>query len=71
MSAIDFDDTQYQFSHGRTPRGYGTWAFSQTRKCDDPMWVPPMHYRDAKVWIKAYVREKYGKDASGTLYVCP
>ena len=23
-----FDTTQYQFSHGRKPRGQGQWAFS-------------------------------------------
>jgi hypothetical protein len=67
---IDFDDTMYIFTHGHAPRGHGGWAFSMKRNGDDPIWCPPMMYRDAKVWIKAHVREKHGKDATGTLYVC-
>lgn len=69
--SIDFDDTMYVFTHGHAPHGRGGWAFSTNKKMLDPVWVPgSMLYSDAKVWIRAYMREKYGRDADGTLYVC-
>lgn len=27
---IEFQTTQYEFSHGKKPRGFGTWAFQIT-----------------------------------------
>lgn len=69
---IDFDDTQYIFTHGRAPRGYGSWAFSLSRKCDNPIWAPQMNYSDAKVWMRAWVRKNYPDTNAlqGTVYVC-
>ena len=29
---IRFNDSEYQFSHGKTPRGRGSWAFSVSRE---------------------------------------
>jgi hypothetical protein len=29
MTAKTFDTTEYEFSHGHKPRGYGSWAFAR------------------------------------------
>lgn len=73
--AIDFDTTQFEFSHGRAPKGYGSWAFGTTRNPDvmdsAKCWFTPgaMAYADAKKWAKAKAVQTFGKGASGTLYV--
>lgn len=39
MSAIEVRTTQYQFSHGHTPRGRGLWAFVLRSKAGtDTFW---------------------------------
>ena len=30
MARIEIDTHDYERSHGKTPRGYGSWAFSAT-----------------------------------------
>lgn len=38
---VEFNTTEFQFSHGRTPRGVGAWAFSFVRhpEMDEMVWV--------------------------------
>lgn len=38
---IQFDTTSYQFSHGKYPRGYGSWIFA-----------PAGHENDQAEWIE-------------------
>lgn len=47
---IRFDTTEYQASHGKTPRGDGQWAF-YLHRCDEmtTVFTPfPMTYTAAK-----------------------
>ena len=39
--AVEFNTTDYVFSHGRAPRGVGAWAFSFVRhpEMDQMFWV--------------------------------
>lgn len=54
---INFNTTQYEFSHGRKPRGYGGWAFVVTEGSPEPVWAPgSMTFADAKRWVTAHVR---------------
>lgn len=73
---IDFETAPYVRSHGKEPRGRGSWAFSIIERPDvnDPnaiLWSPAMTYTKAKAWAVAQIRERYGKDSSGTLFVQP
>lgn len=47
MSAAIFDTTEYESSHGRAPRGRGSWAFipgaPRHYAMDDVVWVPGSH----------------------------
>lgn len=46
---IQFVDTLYQFSHGHTPRGRGSWAFAFDRDGGRYFFVPgSMTFTDAK-----------------------
>jgi hypothetical protein len=58
-----FITDEYEFSHGRTPRGRGSWAFSIHRNPDvmgnDILWSPSMTYADAKRWAKAEAAKRW------------
>jgi hypothetical protein len=43
---VYFRTTEFIFSHGKSPRGHGAWAF----EFDDgqQFWLTPMLYSDAK-----------------------
>ena len=54
---ITFSTREYEFSHGRKPRGRGGWAFT----FDDSekiIWTIPssMTYADARKWARDYAR---------------
>lgn len=53
---IEFNDTQYQFSHGRTPRGRGSWAF-EIRGLDGIHFSPSMTYGEAKRWMREQAKQ--------------
>ena len=48
------------------PRGRGTWAFdlvdSSCKRTIETVLTPSLTYSDAKVWIKAYVRENWADE---------
>jgi len=58
-----FRDNDYFKSHGKTPKGWGSWAFDLSVEYGDgewgerpePMFSPSMTYTDAKKWAKAEV----------------
>lgn len=64
---IDIDDSPFVRSHMRAPRGRGSWAFSlQPSPSDvvkDVQFTPSMTYADAKVWIKAWLRQQQAAGA--------
>lgn len=53
---VEFNDTQYRFSHGRTPRGRGSWAF-EINGIDGIQFSPSMTYAEAKRWMIGQARE--------------
>ena len=72
--SLTFDTTEYRFSHGKEPRGRGSWAFAPYRDlpADHPLlfFTPSMTYAEAK----RYAREKAtGPMFAGfrVLYVLP
>lgn len=71
---VEFDTTQYQFSHGRQPKGRGSWAFFFDKKMQgEAFWTPGnTSYSEAKRLVKEEVARRYGKDHEpGTVYVGP
>ena len=58
MSAVRVEVVDYVRSHGKTPRGYGSWAFAFDRHAtvDDMHWEHQSTYADAKA--KAVVAAK-------------
>lgn len=50
---IQIDTTEYEFAHGRKPRGTGTWAFFFDAD-KIPWWMPDATYAEAK---KAAIKE--------------
>lgn len=68
---VEFDTREYEFSHGKSPRGRGTWAFFPTRQCDvmDAMWSPSMTYAEAKRWAKDQAQTRWSGRDHVTLFV--
>jgi hypothetical protein len=57
----EVDTTVYEFSHGKKPRGFGSWAFSFNKK-DVPhtemLWVNQSTYGDALKQAKAEAKKR-------------
>lgn len=71
MARIEFNTTAYEFSHGHTPRGRGSWAFSIFRNpvAGQIYWATPnLTYRDAQAEARQYFSEFNGVQ---TVYVLP
>ena len=50
-----FDTREFEFSHGRKPRGEGVWAFmpmDHATEDDEFMFSPTMTFSEAKRWAK-------------------
>jgi len=59
---IEFNTYTFQASHGKAPRGRGSWAFSLDRAGRDHLiFSPSMTYGEAKRWA----REEYKRLAAG------
>lgn len=54
--AIEFNTREYEFSHGKQPRGYGQWAFFFDSD-PEPFWATGS-YAEAKKMAKAYAVSK-------------
>ena len=46
---IEFNTRSYVMSHGREPRGYGSWAFDLG---NGPVFAPASTYTAAKKWAR-------------------
>ena len=68
---FDFDTREYSFSHGKEPRGYGSWAFEFEGK--EPVWAPTSTHADAKRWVRQHIRSVAPADYAGDvrINVCP
>ena len=65
---VEFNTTDFQFSHGRAPRGIGGWAFSFVRnpQMDEIFWVNGT-YGEAK----EVARAKAKAEGKREVFVCP
>lgn len=66
---VEVSTVEYEFAHGRNPRGYGSWAFAFRRGENDLnqlFWVNGATYRDAK---KAAITEAIRR-GSYEVHVC-
>lgn len=56
------DTTEYEFSHGQKPRGYGQWAFffGFTRQGSEHAWFAPQacYFTEAKKQAQAEARRR-------------
>lgn len=72
MANIEFDTGEYYRSHGKEPRGTGSWAFFFDGD-RDPMkaWFTPGNttYNQAKKMAKAEAIRRFGADAEGIIRV--
>lgn len=70
---IEFNTRSYLLSHGRRPKGYGSWAFDLG---GGPVFAPASTYTQAKKWahsIAALVNEGRSRAGLGpveTIEVC-
>lgn len=72
IAACTFDNSRYLRSHGKAPRGTGTWLFE--RKRGVVFFQHTGTLAAAKAAAKAYAKSQgYGTTATGclALYVCP
>lgn len=84
---FDFDTTEFEFSHGRAPRGRGMWAFAGSRDPrmpeEDPVtdpvtavfWTPlPCTFAEAKSLARLHfmrVCKEHNLPGHHTLFVLP
>jgi hypothetical protein len=68
MMVFQFDTRAYQWTHGRAPKGWGTWAF-QVPGLAGPIWAPASNYGEAKVWLRRHVRALAPPGFVGTIMV--
>lgn len=70
MNARILNET-YQWTHGRTPRGTGSWAFAPSLKTDilspDILWIHNAGYGEAKKKAAAH----FGAQGRRTAHVLP
>jgi ADP-heptose:LPS heptosyltransferase len=70
---VEFDSTPFEFSHGRCPKGRGSWAFSVERNPDvtSPavLFSPSMTYGEAKRFAREHFRKLASHESHITLYV--
>lgn len=82
MMKIEFSTREYEFAHGKLPRGRGHWAFECVELFDELYWVHGdgmgLTYAEAKREATAYARQKAveldvrgGADDYACLNVCP
>ena len=68
--SFEFDARNYAFTHGRAPKGFGSWAFvARESHGTEVIWAPSSTYGDAKTWIKNHIRKAAPADYRGFVVV--
>jgi hypothetical protein len=70
---IEFTTTEYQYTHGKKPAGYGLWAFAEVISSGSgkEIFAPhSMTLTQAKKWLKQYLLSCEVK-GSFLVKVCP
>jgi hypothetical protein len=74
-SQVRFESTtQYEFSHGKKPSGFGVWVFAADFGDTEVVFQTPwaFAYADAKKWVKAAICLKAASESfEGDVYVVP
>ena len=78
---VRFDTSEFEFSHGRAPRGRGSWAFSLVRDPDvtkslpadktGVLFTPSLTYGEAKMFARRFFRMQLCTSPAVTVYVQP
>lgn len=65
---VTFNTREYEFSHGKKPRGRGSWAFffdDKTNNVADAFWTPgSTTYAEAKKMAKAEAVRRGARDVT-------
>lgn len=61
-----FETAEFEFSHGRTPRGRGSWAFQVAGEEGEFFTPGGMTYTEGKRWMTEELRRQ---GRTGTVYV--
>ena len=66
---FDFNTSDFVLSHGKEPRGYGSWAFRVEGR---EMWAPTSTYAAAKRWVRDETKKiaPAGYKGDVEVYVC-
>lgn len=56
---VEFDDTEYLFTHGKAPRGFGSWAFADSKnpQPEEVLWFNQNTFTEAKKKMVAKLKE--------------
>ena len=69
---MEFNTSQYKRSHGKTPRGRGSWAFffDRSMRIEDVYFTPSCTYAEAKKFAREEAKRRYGTcHADGVVFV--
>lgn len=66
MYRIEISTTDYQFSHGKEPRGTGQWAFIFDGNYDEPYWAYGSYTQASNDARKLAVAKGFTKIAVGS-----
>lgn len=63
---IEFSDSNYKWTYGKAPKGYGCWAFKFEGY---EVFAPASTYAEAKKWCKQKIKELAPEGYTDTVYV--
>ena len=66
---VEISTTDFQFVHGRQPRGKGTWAFFIQGMGGDIFWVRETNYAEAKKKAIAKAKERAIAASQATAWI--
>jgi hypothetical protein len=66
---LEFSISQFVRSHGRNPKGRGSWAFAVKDLGGEVIFTPSMTFAEAKVWIRNRIRPEVPCDYAGAVVV--
>lgn len=72
MTKFEFNTVEFEFSHGRKPKGRGSWAFSEKRNAsaENMHFSPSMTYTEAKKWFTKKMQDE-GVEGHHVVFVQP
>jgi hypothetical protein len=66
---FEFNTTPFVWSHGRAPKGRGSWAFRVRDLSAEPVFSPSMSFTEAKAWIKNRIRPEVPEGFAGVVVI--